>query len=120
MTDLLAHGAGEVPPASNAQGEMAGPLSAHALLVGDRLTIDRSGYSRVVSAAPFCYRKDNGYVVVFRYGALVLVGLNAAQEKEVLAQFVSEAAHTAPIEEEKLGLEIRPDEEEGVTAAGVI
>lgn len=78
---------------------------------------DRSGYSEVLSTAPFCFRKGDGYVVVFRYGALVLVGLTPAEEQAVLAQY-SQSAHTTPIEEERLELTLRPDQDEGVTSPG--
>jgi uncharacterized Rmd1/YagE family protein len=43
--------------------------SARAVLLGDRLVLDRSAQSRVVSTAPFSFRKGEGYVVAFRYGA---------------------------------------------------
>jgi uncharacterized Rmd1/YagE family protein len=92
-------------------------LSAHAILVGDRLIVDRSKFTGVVSAAPFCYRLGDGYVVVFRYGVVVLVGLTNAEEKDALAQFLAEAS--APIEEERVALEIHPDQEEGATASGL-
>ncbi|MEI9929267.1 MAG: RMD1 family protein [Rhizomicrobium sp.] len=95
-------------------------ISAHALLVGDRLIVDRSKFSGVVSAAPFCYREGNGYVVVFRYGAVVLIGLTAEEEKQTLSRFLSEPAQTSAIEEEQVKLEIHPEMEEGATASGVL
>jgi uncharacterized Rmd1/YagE family protein len=94
----------------------AAALSAHAVLVSDRLIVDRSKYTGVVSAAPFCYRLNDGYVVVFRYGVVVFVGLTDAEEKEALAQFLSESA---PVEEERVALEIQPAQDEGATASGV-
>lgn len=95
-------------------------VSVHAVLVADRLLVDRSGYSGVVSTAPFCYQKDGGYVAIFRYGAAVLVGLSDAQENAELAQIPGEAAAAAPIEEERLTLSIRPDADEGFAANGVL
>ena len=91
-------------------------LLAHAVLVSDRLIVDRSKYSGVVSAAPFCYREGEGYVVVFRYGAVVLVGLTPDEEKQALSKFSGEA----PVEEENIALEIRAGAEEGATASGVL
>ena len=60
-------------------------LFAHAVLVSDRLVVDRSKYSGVVSAAPFCYREGEGYVVVFRYGAVVMIGVTPDEEKRRFA-----------------------------------
>ena len=67
-------------------------LFAHAVLVSDRLVVDRSKYTGVVSAAPFCYREGDGYVVVFRYGVVVLVGLTPEEEKRALSQFAERGA----------------------------
>lgn len=97
---------------------MTAPLSARAVHISDRLVVDRSRYSRIVSAVPFCYREGEGYVVVFRYGVVVLVGLTDAEEKQALAQFMTEA-QSGPIEEERVGLEILADGEEGAAANGV-
>jgi uncharacterized Rmd1/YagE family protein len=94
-------------------------FSARAILIGDRLIVDRSKYSDVVSAAPFCYRKGAGYVVVFRYGVIVLVGLTAEDEQETVAQFFAEVPKPAISEEERVGLEIHPEKEEGANANGV-
>src|ERR1700759_3214163 len=94
-------------------------LAAHAIHISDRLVVDRSRYTRVVSTVPFCYREGDGYVVVFRYGVVVFVGLTDAEEKQALAQFQAEAAPSGPIEEERVGLEIRAGNEEGAAANGV-
>ncbi|HWA30625.1 MAG TPA: RMD1 family protein [Rhizomicrobium sp.] len=91
--------------------------AVHALLIGDRLVVDRSGFDGVVSTAPFCFRKADGYAVVFRYGALVLIGLSAEDEKDVIAQF---AQGNRPIEEERIAFEIHPDKEEGIGGGGLL
>lgn len=98
---------------------MTALFSAHAILIGDRLVVDRSKYTGVVSAAPFCYRKGGGFVVVFRYGAVVLVGLTPAEEAEAIAQVSADAPQPTIIEEERAGFEIRPDHDEGATASGI-
>jgi len=91
-------------------------IFAYAALLSDRLIVDRSRYTGVVSAAPFCYREGEGYVVVFRYGAVVLVGLTPDQEKQTLLRLSAEA----PIEEERVRLEIRAGADEGATASGAL
>ena len=93
-------------------------LEARAVLLGDRLVVDRSGQAGVISTAPFGYRKNDGYVVVFRYGAVVLIGLGEADEKSVLDELRPEKAN--PPEEERFGIELRPDQEEGLAANGGI
>jgi uncharacterized Rmd1/YagE family protein len=99
----------EVPPTR---------LAIRALLLSDRLTADRTGHYEVLSTAPFCFRKNGGYAVVFRYGAVVLVGLKPSDEQTVLAQY-SQSTLTVPIEEEQLSLVLRPDQEEGISPNGL-
>jgi uncharacterized Rmd1/YagE family protein len=93
-------------------------VTAHAVLLADRLTVDRSNQPGVVSSAPYCYKLGAGYVVIFRYGAAVLVGLPDAQEKAVIAQLLAEVSVSAPLDEERLTIALRPDEEEGFTDTG--
>jgi uncharacterized Rmd1/YagE family protein len=93
-------------------------LEARAVLLGDRLMIDRSGYTGVISTAPFGYRKNDGYVVVFRYGAVVLIGLREEEERSVLDEI--RPANPGPPEEERFSIEIRPDQEEGLATNGGI
>ncbi len=93
-------------------------FSARAVLIGDRLVVDRSKYSDVLSAAPFAYRRGNGYVVIFRYGVVVLIGLSTEEEQDAVAQ-ISEEMPKPATEEERVALEIHPDTEEGANANGV-
>lgn len=90
-------------------------FQVRAVLLGDRLVADRSSNPDMVSSAPFCFRKGDGYAVIFRYGALVLVGLAPTEEQAVLTQY---AQGGAPIEEERVDLTLAPDQEEGLTADG--
>ncbi|HEX4028108.1 MAG TPA: RMD1 family protein [Rhizomicrobium sp.] len=93
----------------------AARLKVHAVLLGDRLVADRTSNPDMISSAPFCFRKGDGYAVIFRYGALVLVGLAPAEEQAILAQYAQSAP---PIEEERVELALAPDQEEGLTADG--
>lgn len=96
-------------------GVQTAPLKVHALLLGDRLVADRSSNPDMISSAPFCFRKGNGYAVIFRYGAVVLAGLTPEEEKAVLKQY---AQSSQPIEEERLELALSPDQDEGLSADG--
>ena len=106
--------------ATKSASVIAGQLPARAVLLGDRLTIDRSMHNRVVSIAPFCFRKGEGYVVTFRYGAAVLVGLSPAEEAETLTILAANTPAEAPLEEERMGIEVHPNQDEGLSAGGTV
>jgi uncharacterized Rmd1/YagE family protein len=93
-------------------------ITAHAVLLGDRLAVGRGGQSGVISTTPFCFRKGDGYVVAFRYGAAVFVGLNETEESEALAQLALEAASSVLREEERLTIELRARDDEGFNSGG--
>jgi uncharacterized Rmd1/YagE family protein len=60
-------------------------LTARAILLGER--IDTAGLERsdLISTTPLAFRAGgNGQVVLFRYGAVVLIGLSPIEEDEVL------------------------------------
>ena len=88
-------------------------LRARAVLLGDRLNPDRTSEARLISTAPFSYRKGEGYVVAFRYGAAVLVALSPEEEEESLARLAPPGPPQSAREEERLALELQPGAEEG-------
>jgi uncharacterized Rmd1/YagE family protein len=73
-----------------------------------------------VSTAPLCVRREDGFSVVFRYGAVVLVGLRPASEEAFLADLAGESALIGPTEEEQFRIDLRPDREEGLTPGGIV
>jgi uncharacterized Rmd1/YagE family protein len=91
---------------------------ARAVLLGDRLILDRAAQARVVSTAPFAFRKGDGFVVAFRYGAAVLIGLSPAEEEESLSLLSGPVVQTGAREEERIRLDF--GQEEGLTAAGTL
>ncbi|MBN9544662.1 MAG: RMD1 family protein [Alphaproteobacteria bacterium] len=93
-------------------------IRARAVLLGDRLSPDRAAQARVISTAPFAFRKGEGFVVAFRYGAAVLIGLDPAEEDETLALLAGPPAGAR--EEERIGLELGSGQDEGLNAAGVL
>ena len=95
-------------------------LRARAVLLGDRLSPDRTSEARLISTAPFSYRKSQGFVVAFRYGAAVLTGLSPEEEEESLARLAPPGTPQAGREEERLTLDLKPDGEEGLSPAGVL
>jgi required for meiotic nuclear division protein 1 len=96
----------ENPSTSGGMDIQVIPISARAVLLGDRLVVNRAEQREVISTAPFAYRKHDGYVVIFRYGVIVLVGLQLAEEKKVLDQ----TSREQPLEEERIEIELGGDE----------
>jgi len=93
-------------------------VRARAVLLGDRLSPDRAAQARVISTAPFAFRKGEGFAVAFRYGAAVLVGLDPSEEEETLSLLAGPS--TGAREEERIGLELGSGADEGLTATGVL
>ncbi len=66
--------------------------TARAFFVADR--IQTSGLERgdVLATTPLAFRvNDNGVAILFRYGVVVLIGLNALEEDEFLRRLASRA-----------------------------
>lgn len=113
--------ASAAPPSAPA----AGPtriIQAHALLLGDRLNtagLEREG---VVATAPFSYRVgEAGLAAIFRYGAVVLFGLDQDEKAKTLDALADRT--TSPElkpEEEAVTVVIEPDQDEQITAGGAI
>jgi uncharacterized Rmd1/YagE family protein len=95
-------------------------MRARAVLLGDRLHPDRTSESRLISTAPFSFRKGDGYVVAFRYGAAVVIALSPEEEEESLLRLAPPGVSQAGREEERLLLELHPDAEDGLSPAGVL
>jgi uncharacterized Rmd1/YagE family protein len=93
-----------------------------ALLLGDR--IDTSGLERtdVLSTAPLAFRAGkDGVVTVFRYGVVVLFGVSALEEDEVLRSLrVRVIRPIEPREDETATIEIAPDKDEQILPGGPI
>lgn len=102
---------------SQAMNFEGGRRWAHALLLGDRLSVDRQGFGEPVSTTPFSFRKGDGFAIVFRYGVAVLVGLTDAEEREVLSQL---APGKAPIEEERVEFLVSAESDDGIAAMNIV
>ena len=78
------------------------PLTVRAVLLGDR--IDTAGLERsgALSTTPLSFRVgDAGVAVVFRYGVVVLIGLDAAAEEEMLRGLARRVIGPFPSREEE-------------------
>jgi uncharacterized Rmd1/YagE family protein len=77
-------------------------LTARAVLLGER--IDTAGLERrdALSTTPLSFRVgEHGFVAVFRYGVVVLVGLSPIEEDESLRVLQGRASGPAPAREEE-------------------
>lgn len=111
----------EAPPPRPAPGTRL-RLAARVLLLGER--IDTAGLERsdIISKNPLAFRVgDGGYVVLFRYGVVVLIGLTPVAEDEVL-RGLRPRIHGAfaSIDTETATIEIAPDAEDQVPPGGPI
>ena len=96
-------------------------LSAKALVLGER--IDTAGLERrdAISTTPLSFPEGSGLVVVFRYGVVVLIGLDAAAEAEALKRIRPKVqGRPEEGEEEQIQLALRDDLDEGVGSDGVV
>lgn len=96
-------------------------LAARALLLGER--IDTAGLERrdAISTTPLAMRVDGGLVVVFRYGVVVMIGLDTLKEDEVLRGVLPRVV--GPLdhrEEEVIQVSAGDERDEGVGVDGVI
>jgi uncharacterized Rmd1/YagE family protein len=98
------------------------PHSARAVLLGER--IDTAGLERrdALSAIPLAFRVGaDGMAVVFRYGVVVLVGLDTLAEDEVIRGVAPRVIDPFPLhEEETIRLAPLDGREERVDADGVV
>jgi uncharacterized Rmd1/YagE family protein len=93
-----------------------------AILVSDRIDTSNPEHENVVAMAPLSYKfgKD-GFVTLFRYGVVVMVGLDAEEETALLRSLQPRLiGPIAPREEEIARVEIAPDKEEQIMPGGPI
>ncbi|HVM99157.1 MAG TPA: RMD1 family protein [Caulobacteraceae bacterium] len=97
-------------------------LSAHAVLVGERFGRAAVEADGAITTAPLSFKVgERGVVVLFRYGAAVLFGLDAAAEAQTLAGLAERVAGREVVpEEESAQIVVRPDEDEQITSSGQI
>ncbi len=96
-------------------------LTAHALLIGDR--INTAGFEgQVLSSTPLALRVgSSGMAVVFRYGVVVFIGLTADEEAEFLERLQPRTfGKITPHEEEWAKIQIAKEAEEPIPVGGPI
>src|SRR5256885_5940789 len=97
-------------------------LTARALLIGERIDVAGLERSEVISTTPLAFRAGHeGYAVLFRYGALVLIGLSVVEEDELVRGLKPRivGAFSRP-ENESVSIEIVPDRDDQIAPGGPI
>jgi len=99
-----------------------GTLRARAVLLGERLGRAPADADGAITPAPLSFKVgEGGLVVLFRYGAAVMFGLDEAAEAHTLRSLADRVVGPEETpEEETAQISIRPDEEELITSSGVI
>ena len=96
--------------------------TARAFFVSDRLNMSGLERGDVLATAPLAFRvNENGVAVLFRYGVVVLVGLNALEEEEFLGGL--QARMTRPFarrDEEIAAIELSGDRDEQIPPGGPV
>ena len=110
------------PTTAQARPLTAARLTARAILLGER--IDTAGLERrdLIATNPIAFKAGaNGQVVLFRYGAAVLIGLAAIEEDEVLRALAPRIlSRFERQEQENATIEIIAEGEEQVAPGGPI
>jgi uncharacterized Rmd1/YagE family protein len=97
-------------------------LTARALLLGERIDVAGLERSDVISTTPLAFRAGHeGYAVLFRYGALVLIGLSVLEEDELIRGLKPRivGAYGRP-EDESVTIEIAPERDDQIAPGGPI
>ena len=107
---------------SQLPGETGQQVTVRALLLGDR--IETAGLERhdVLSTTPLAFRIEGGsYLVLFRYGVVVLFGMTPLQEDEIIRTLDGRIVGPfARREEEFAQIEIAADKDEHIAPSGAI
>ena len=96
-------------------------LTARAYIVGER--IDTVGLERsdVINTVPLAFRVGTGYVVLFRYGVMVLIGLSPIEEDETIRGLGPRIVGAYQrIEDETATVEIDPEQDDQIDPGGTI
>jgi len=97
-------------------------MTARALLLGERIDVAGLERSDLISTTPLAFRAGHeGYAVLFRYGALVLIGLSVVEEDELVRGLKPRIVGTySRPEVERVTIEITPDREDQIAPGGPI
>ena len=97
-------------------------ITVRALLLGDH--IDTAGLERpdILSTMPLAFRiEGHSFVVIFRYGVVVLFGMTPLQEDQIIQSLAGRIiGRYTRREQETTQIEIAPDKDEQIALSGTI
>src|SRR2546423_10618713 len=102
---------------------LSGPrTTARAFFVADRLNTSGLERGDVLATTPLAFRvNENGVTILFRYGVVVLIGLNALEEEEFLRSLQTRMTGAfARREEEAATIELGAEREDQIPPGGPI
>ncbi|KWV57648.1 hypothetical protein AS156_38750 [Bradyrhizobium macuxiense] len=102
---------------------LGGPrTTARAFFVADRISTSGLERGDVLATTPLAFRvNDNGVAILFRYGVVVLIGLNALEEDEFLRSLQSRMTGPFTRREEEIAIiEVASEREEQIPPGGPI
>src|SRR4029077_13947511 len=102
---------------------LAGPgTPARAFFVAGRLNTPGLERADVLATTPLAFRvNENGVAILFRYGVVVLIGLNALEEDEFLRSLQSRMTGPAARREEEIAtIELASEKDDQIPPGGPI
>lgn len=110
------------PSTTLSQATSKRQITARALLLGERIDVAGLDRSDAISTTPLAFRVGReGHAILFRYGALVLIGLSVVEEDELVRGLKPRiaGAFSRP-EDESVIIEIAPDRDDQIAPGGPI
>lgn len=110
-------------PATESKTTTRRALTARALLLGERLdtVVLAAERTDVVNTAPLAFRVGDGFIVLFRYGVAVLIGLSPAEEHETLRNLQRRVIGPFDkIEDETAAIEVSDTHDDQIPPGGPI
>src|SRR5215831_15647095 len=97
-------------------------IIARALLLGERIDVAGLERSDLLSTTPLAFPAgQEGYAVLFRYGAVVLIGLSVVEEDELIRGLNPRVSGPfAHPQDESVLIEITPEREDQIVPGGPI
>lgn len=122
-TDMASTGLEKTSSSQASRSPLGGArTTARAFFVAERLNTSGLERGDVLATAPLTFRvNDNGVAILFRYGVVVLIGLNALQEEEFLGGL--RARMVSPFErreEESAVIELASEKDDLIPPGGPI
>jgi uncharacterized Rmd1/YagE family protein len=113
----------EKPTSQASRSPLGGArTTGRAFFVAERLNISGLERGDVLATTPLAFRvNENGVAILFRYGVVVLIGLNALEEDEFLRSLQSRMISPfARREEESAVIELASEKDEQIPPGGPI